>query len=187
MTKSHNNRAAYMREYYLKNKTRLMERRRNRYQQDAEYRAEYNRQRRARSLLQRTEEFVQSAQPTEEVVLVPTYKMKVVSPDRRSSAIVSMYTLREVALALGISKEKIVHWIYLEKLPEPKYRNANNWRLYTEYEVEFLKRGFARFKKKARLENYKFRMTRELSDYLNDKFRTLVGGVPSDVFESVED
>lgn len=173
----------YQRDYYAENKERIKKQRRNRYQNDDEYRAEFNRKRRLkRNRINMTESY-DSLYVEEEVTDVSfDCMMKVLSADQTKSCVCRMYTMNGVALQVRVNKDKLVHWVYLKKLPNAKYRNGSNWRLYTEYEVELLKRAFKHFRKKASLDNRKFTLTKEMTAYIFKKFDTLIGGIPEDKF-----
>lgn len=182
-------RQEYQREYYQRNKERILEQRK-RCSADPERRKKINKKRRASRRALEVVDKVQSldydATPPREVDM-PKYKMRILHPDRDKSCICTMYTLRELSIALNINQTKVQHWIYLDKLPHARYRDSRNWRLYTEYEVEIMKKAFFKFRKKATLENYKFRLTKELSEFVQNKFSELVGGVPLDQFVPHED
>ena len=93
-----------------------------------------------------------------------------------------MYTMSGTAQKIKVKKEKLIHWIYLEKLPNARYRNASNWRLFTEFEVEIMQKAFAKFRRKATQNNYRFKLDKELTDYINNKFADLIGGIPVESF-----
>ena len=177
------NRASYHRNYYAENKERILAQRRKRYKNDDDYRqASLAKRRRERHLLQK--EVYTSLEIKPEVEVKHDCIMKVLSADQTKSAIVKMYTPKGVAMKIGIEKSKFVHWVYLGKLPNANYRNERNWRLYTEYEVQILVRAFNKFKKKARLNNYRFRLSKEMTEYIQTKFTELVGGVPAEEFKN---
>ncbi|HZS70273.1 MAG TPA: MerR family DNA-binding transcriptional regulator [Candidatus Acidoferrum sp.] len=49
------------------------------------------------------------------------------------------YGTRQVAIALGVSKKTIYRWLERRLIPEPR-RTAAGYRLWTEQEVESLRR-----------------------------------------------
>ena len=111
-------------------------------------------------------------------------KMRVLHPkDNNLSAVVSMYTLGDTALALGVEKHKVDHWVYMKKLPQPRYRNKSNWRLYTEDELDIIKRYFLLYRRKFRNNNYTFRLTKEMSEKIQESCSKLVGGLLPTRFE----
>ena len=173
----------YQREYYAQNKERIKTQRRNRYQNDDEYRAEFNRKRRMKRNRKNMIESYDSLNVEEEVTDVSfDCMMKVLSADKTKSCVCKMYTMNGVALQVRVNKDKLVHWVYLKKIPNAKYRNGSNWRLYTEYEVDLLKRAFKHFRKKASLDNRKFTLTKEMTVYIFKRFDSLIGGIPEDKF-----
>lgn len=178
------NRSSYQRDYYLKNKERILSRRKKLYQNDDEYRNKVNKQRRT-ARLRKEQDSYQSA-PTlpknEEVEVEYNCMMKVLSADKTKSHICKMYTITAVAMKLKVDKKRLEHLIYLRKIPRALYRNANGWRMYTEYQMNILIRAFAKFRKQATLNNYKFRVTKGLCEYVHEKFDELVGGIPPKKF-----
>lgn len=173
----------YQREYYSKNKDRIKTQRKTRYQKDEEYRNAFNLKRRMSRHKKQLIDIYDSLDlaPVEDNVLHDCV-MKVLSTDQTQSCICKMYTMKGIALEVRVDKVKLVHWVYLERLPNANYRNGSNWRLYTEYEVQILKRAFAHFRKKANLENRKFTLTKEMSAYCFARFEELIGGIPEDQF-----
>tara|TARA_Y100001973_G_C5160008_1_gene312989 strand:- start:328 stop:891 length:564 start_codon:yes stop_codon:yes gene_type:complete len=183
------NRSGYMQEYYRKNKERILDQRKRRYASDDEYREKVNESRRLSRNIKSAPQIIQSAgvNTEEENMPVPT-KMRVLHPEDKSlSAIVSMYTLGDAALAIGVEKHKIDHWVYMKKLPQPRYRNKSNWRLYTEDELDIIKRFFIIYRRKFRNNNYTFRLTKELSNKINEACGKLVGGLLPVRFEEQSD
>lgn len=182
------NRSSYQREYYLKNKERILKRRQNLYTNSEEYRKKINRQRRT-ARLRKEQDSYQSAPSlpsNEEVEVEYNCIMKVLSADKTKSHVCKMYTITAVAMKLKLDKKRLEHLVYLRKVPRALYRNANGWRMYTEYQMEILVRAFAKFRKQATLNNYKFRVTKDLCDYIHAKFETLVGGIPAEKFTDEE-
>ena len=178
------NRSSYQREYYLKNKQRILSRRKKMYQNDENYRNKVNKQRRT-ARLRKEQDSYQSApslRTNEEVEVEYNCVMKVLSADKTKSHICKMYTITAVAMKLKLDKKRLEHLIYLRKVPRALYRNPKGWRMYTEYELALLIRAFGKFRQKATLNNYRFRVTQELVDYVEEKFSTLVGGIPEDKF-----
>lgn len=45
-----------------------------------------------------------------------------------------LYSTREVALKVGVSKETLLRWLRAHKIPEPD-RDRNGWRIFSEAEV----------------------------------------------------
>lgn len=181
-------RSSYQRDYYLKNKQRILNRRKKMYQNDEEYRKKINKQRRT-ARLRKEQDSYQSAPAlpkNEEVEVEYNCEMKVLSADREKSHICKMYTITAVAMKLRLDKKRLEHLIYLRKIPRALYRNANGWRMYTEYEMNILVKAFAKFRKQATLNNYKFRVTQDLCVYIRTKFDVLVGGIPADKFTNEE-
>ena len=179
------NRAGYMQDYYRKNKERILVQRQRRYNSDPEYRKKVNESRRLSRQIKLAPEIIQSAGVnTEEENMPVATKMRVLHPqDNTLSAVVSMYTMGDVALALGVEKHKIDHWVYMKKLPHPRYRNKSNWRLYTEDELDIIKRYFLLYRRKFRNNNYSFRLTKEMSEKIQDSCSLLVGGLLASRFE----
>jgi hypothetical protein len=171
------NKLKYNRAYYAKNKERIREQKKKRYQSDAEYRESLNlKRRKSRPLIDTT-----LVDGKEEEVAYDCV-MKVLSPDQTKSCVCKMYTMSGTAQKIKVKKEKLIHWIYLEKLPNARYRNASNWRLFTEFEVEIMQKAFAKFRRKATQNNYRFKLDKELTDYINNKFADLIGGIPVESF-----
>jgi len=187
-TKTPENKLKYNRNYYHKNKERIRQQKKNRYQSDADYRNKMNLQRRiarAKKALGNDYASLKINEPPEEVEVKEVKydcMMKVLSPDQTKSCVCKMYTMSGTAMKLKVDKTKLVHWIYLEYLPNARYRNSQNWRLFTEFEVEVLVKAFNLYRKKATLSNYKFKMTKDLTKHVNNKFDELIGGIPSDQF-----
>ena len=178
--KTSNNKLKYNREYYHKNKNRIKEQKKKRYKNDADYRDELNlKRRKARSVIDQNTNIIDET----EVEVAYDCVMKVLSPDESKSCICKMYTMSGTAQKMKINKEKLVHWIYLEKIPNARYRNPSNWRLFTEFEVEIMRKAFAKFRKKATINNYRFKLTKELTEYINQEFSSLVGGIPAEHFK----
>lgn len=46
------------------------------------------------------------------------------------------YSTKEAAEKLGISKNTLLHWLKNRRVPEPRLRDRNNWRLWTEQDLE---------------------------------------------------
>ena len=174
-----------MQDYYRKNKERILVQRQRRYNSDPEYRKKVNESRRLSRQIKLAPEIIQSAgDNTEEENMPVATKMRVLHPqDNTLSAVVSMYTMGDVALALGVEKHKIDHWVYMKKLPQPRYRNKSNWRLYTEDELDIIKRYFLLYRRKFRNNNYSFRLTKEMSEKIQDSCSLLVGGLLASRFE----
>jgi len=174
-------RKGYQREYYLKNKERILSHRKKRFQNDEEYRNRVNRQRRT-ARLRKEQDSYQSAPElpsNEEVEVEYNCMMKVLSADQTKGHVCKMYTITAVAMKLKLDKKRLEHLIYQRKIPRALYRNPQGWRVYTQYQVDILVRAFKRFRKQATLNNYKFRVTKELCQYVEEKFSNLVGGVPA--------
>jgi len=176
--KTSNNKLKYNREYYNKNKDRIREQKKKRYQNDADYRNELNLKRRKARGVSIESPIIDET----EVEVAYDCVMKVLSPDQTKSCVCKMYTMSGTAQKMRIKKEKLIHWIYLEKLPNARYRNDSNWRLFTEFEVEIMRKAFTKFRKKATVNNYRFKLTKELTDYINQEFTDLIGGIPADKF-----
>ena len=179
------NRSGYMQDYYRKNKERILGQRQRRYRSDPEYRKKVNESRRLSRQIKAAPEIIQSAGVnTEEEIMPVATKMRVLHPkDNKLSAVVSMYTLGDTALALGVEKHKVDHWVYMKKLPQPRYRNKSNWRLYTEDELDIIKRYFLLYRRKFRNNNYTFRLTKEMSEKIQESCSKLVGGLLPTRFE----
>lgn len=187
--KSPLNRGSYMQEYYRKNKARILSQRRNRYQKDQEYRESLNHSRRLSRQLQTEPVKVQSVdidtEQEKEIDVAHLCKMRVLNPnDKSQSAVVKMYSLSGTALALGIEKYKIESWLYNKKLPLPRYRNKQNWKLYTEDEVEILQKCFLYHRRQCQNNNYQFRLTKALREKIDNRFSVLVGGLNPERYEN---
>ena len=50
-----------------------------------------------------------------------------------------LYSTREVAQRVGVSKETLLRWLRAHKIPEPD-RDRNGWRIFSEAEVNDLLR-----------------------------------------------
>lgn len=183
LTEKKESRASYHRNYYAQNRDRILKQRQKRYTTDEDYRKNQLRKRRIERHLT-TGEHYGSLTTEEEVEKEVKHDciMKVLSADQTKHCIVKMYTPKGTAMKVGVDSKKLIHWIYKGNLPNARYRNESNWRLFTEYEVRILAAAFAKFRRKARLENYRFRLTKEMSTYIEQKFSELVGGVPADKF-----
>ena len=111
------NRSGYMQDYFRKNKERILGQRQRRYRSDPEYRKKVNESRRLSRQIKAAPEIIQSAGVnTEEEIMPVATKMRVLHPkDNNLRAVVSMYTLGDTALALGVEKHKVDHWVYMKK------------------------------------------------------------------------
>lgn len=184
-----NNRSGYMNSYYRKNKERILAQRKRRYQSDAEYRDRLNNQRRMSRRLNQEPQVYQSADVDEstdhkEIDMSLITKMRVLHPNDRSlSCVCDMHTIKSLAYSLNVEKRKIDAWLAQDKLPQPRYRNDRNWRLYTEYEVKAMESAFKKARKVAKLNNYAFRLTQEVRKNIEMKFSNFVGGIPEDQYE----
>ena len=182
-TKKVKTRATYQRVYYLSNKERIKNARSKRYQNDNEFRDRINLQRRKSRNLKNMDSYQSIGSiKEEEVDILEDCMMKVMSPNQSKSHICKMYSITGVAMRIRVDKKRLEHLIYQGKVPRARYRNIKGWRVYTEYELKILMRAFARFRKQATLNNYKFRFTKEMADYINLKFSKLVGGIPTDMY-----
>lgn len=185
-------RSDYMRDYYRQNKDRILNQRKRRYQNDGEYRDKLNNSRRRTRILINEPQIIQSAgidtEQEKEVEVAHLCLMRVLNPkDRAQSAVCKMYSIAGAALMAGVEKDKLIHWLYLGKLPQPLYRNDKNWRLYTEYEVAALKRIIKSHRLWCRANNYSFRMSQDLQEKIAKRFSQLVGGVEPDAYEVHDD
>ena len=188
-------RTKYMSDYYRQNKERILSQRKRRYQSDHTYRKHLNEKRRRDRLIKSQPDVYQNLEVdntppelTENQKLEFTTKMRVIHPsDPSRSCVCTMHTIKSLAFAINIDKKKLDVWLYKEKLPKARYRNSKNWRIYTEYEVEIFRLAFKKFKKKAKLNNYVFRLTKELQEYILDKFKKLEGGIPPEKYETTDD
>lgn len=184
-----NNRSSYMSSYYRKNKERILAQRKRRYQSDADYRDRLNEQRRMSRRLNQEPQVYQSADVDEstsnkEIDMTLITKMRVLHPtDRSLSCVCDMHTLKSLSYSLNVEKRKIDAWLAQDKLPQPRYRNDRNWRLYTEYEVKAMESVFKKARKEAKLNNYTFRLTQEVRKNIERKISSLVGGIPVDNYE----
>ena len=181
------NRATYMQEYYRHNKDRILAQRKRRYQNDEEYRDKRNQMRRKTRQVNNERMVIQSVDLDTEKEIIEEVShlcnMKVLHPqERHRFAVCRMFSLSNTAMALGVEKTKLDHWIYLKKIPEPRYRNKQNWRLYTEDEVLAMKNAFAWHRRHCRNNNYVFRLNKKLMDRIDEKFSKLVGGVKPERF-----
>jgi excisionase family DNA binding protein len=59
-----------------------------------------------------------------------------------------LYGTRQVAMALGVSKKTIYRWLERRLIPEPR-RTAAGYRLWTEQEVEALRRERIRRRRRS--------------------------------------
>ena len=185
-------RSDYMRDYYRENKQRILDQRKRRYQNDHEYREKLNNSRRKTRVLMSEPQKIQSVglntEEEREVEVAHLCLMRVLNPkDRGLSVVCKMYSMSGAALMCGVEKDKLLHWLYKDKLPQPRYRSASNWRLYTEYEVAILKRYFKMHRTWCRANNYAFRMNKDLSDKIQNKFDELLGGVDPKDYEAHND
>lgn len=185
-------RSEYMRDYYKENKQRILNQRKRRYQNDESYRDKLNESRRKSRVINSEPQVIQSVgintEEEQEVEVAHLCKMRVLNPhDRNQSAVCKMYSLSGAALLIGVEKEKLAHWLYMDRLPQPRYRNKNNWRLYTQYEVDVLKRYFTAHRRWCRANNYTFRLTQDLQDKITAKFDQLIGGVLASEYKGQED
>lgn len=183
------NRAGYMNSYYRKNKERILAQRKRRYRSDSDYRNRLNEQRRMSRRLNQEPQVYQSAEvdstpKIKESSLGLITKMRVIHPtDKSMSCVCNMHTLKSLSYSLNVDKRKIDAWLAQDKLPQPRYRNDRNWRLYTEFEVKAMESAFKKARKIAKLNNYTFRLTKEVRKDVQDRLSCFVGGVPVDHYE----
>jgi excisionase family DNA binding protein len=53
---------------------------------------------------------------------------------------ITYYRTSELCKLVGISKNTLLRWINSKKFADAKHRDRNGWRLFTEVEVEKVKR-----------------------------------------------
>lgn len=184
-------RSRYMNSYYRKNKERILAQRKRRYASDDSYRDKLNEQRRQGRRRKQEPEVYQSSEVNSEAerdgdkVMEFTSRMKVIHPyERGLSCICVMHTIKSTAFAVNVDKRKLEGWLAQSNVPRPRYRNHRNWRLYTEFEVKQMELCFKKYRKKAKLNNYVFRLTKEVKEDLENRFKNLVGGIPSESYEA---
>lgn len=184
-------RSSYMNSYYRKNKERILAQRKRRYESDDAYREKLNEQRRQGRRRKSEPEVYQSSaveSETEDRVdksMEFTSRMRVIHPhDRSKSCVCVMHTIKSTSFAINIDKRKLEGWLAQSSVPLPRYRNQRNWRLYTEYEVKQMELCFKKYRKKAKLNNYVFRLTKEVREDLHNRFKNFVGGIPPENYEA---
>lgn len=143
---------AYQKEYYRRNRERILEERRRRYREDEEYREKMRIRDRRVYWFKRAQERPRRKLPTlgfEDIRPLGHIRIKVTNPeDRRygKEVEVPVYGTAEIGRMLDRDGQTIRKWLKRGVLPEPHFRGwavdfttkGRNPRLYTEDEVRII-------------------------------------------------
>jgi hypothetical protein len=178
------NRSQYMKSYYEENRDKILERRKLRYANEAEYRKKINTQR--RNTRRRKQKLDNRYVNLGDSIRDEGEPMKIYNPERTHYAIVRMYTVGRVADLIGVPRTQFYSWLHKGRIPEANYVKANGWRLYTEYEMRVLKRIVRSAKISLSMKAYQFRMNQRLKEEIFTQLNALVGGVPASAFTETD-
>lgn len=123
----------YMREYYRKNKERIAEAKKRRYENDPEYREEIKQRRKMqyeKQKVARAKKKLKSGSPGN-----GPKEMNVLTESGRTVR-AKMFLRGQLAERMELSARTLQKWEVEGVLPECAYRTKAGWRLYTEDQVE---------------------------------------------------
>ncbi len=171
----------YMRDYYSKNKEKILARRKERYENDLVYRAKQNENRRKNAAKKR---YLKRANLGYVAYTEDRGKeMRIVSPCGTKSHVCKMYTLGMVADMAAIPKTQIYSWVNKKRIPMSNYTTPKGWRLYTSYEAKIISNFIKRKKNSCGQKGYQFRWEAAFSEELIEAVSHLIGGVPASKFK----
>ena len=169
----------YYKEYYEKNKERILNSRKVRYKNDKTYREKIKRDRQeTRKRFKKLEELKKKKmhiEAGEDLETLSGTKMKVSTPN--GEAVTYMFTLGQVADILNVRKQNFLNWILANKVPESIYRDHRNWRLYTHDQVSVMKTIFDKENAYCQRNSTKLRMNSDLSEKIKDSLDKLEYGL----------
>ena len=171
----------YMKDYYAKNKEKILARRKERYQNDVVYRAKVNENRRKNAAKRRA--IKRSSVTYEEYTEDRGKEMRIVSPCGTKSHVCKMYTLGMVADMSYTPKTQIYSWVNKKRIPMSSYTTPKGWRLYTAYEAKIISEFIKRKRISCGQKGYMFRWTKDFTEELFEAVSHLVGGVPANKFK----
>lgn len=178
--------SAYFRSYYLKNKEKILSRRKHRYQNDPEY----------REIIQRSKEISrlkenQSALLSENALAFNgtanpkvngnplanrAKQLKIKSPTL-GEAIVKFMTIGQLAEAVGISVATCRKWERMQLLPPSNYRNEGGHRLYSIDQVQIVTHTYQKHLKKFADRHEKWKLTEDFQKEIYEQWATLHMGI----------
>ena len=171
----------YMKDYYSKNKEKILARRKERYQNDPVYRAKVNENRRKNAAKKRAVK--RNSVSYEEYTIDRGKDMRIVSPCGTKSHVCKMYTLGMIADMSGIPKTQIYSWVNKKRIPMSHYTTPKGWRLYTAYEAKIISNFIKRKKQACAMRGYQFRWEKVFTEELVEAVSHLHGGIPASKFK----
>lgn len=129
------NEKKYFRQYYLDHKKEIAAKKKERYQNDPEYRAAIqDRNRKVRAFKKKKREEQKKKVEKKDPMKPKKFSVRIGGYERE----LSMYSSTQLAKMMGRSVQTIRLWERDEVLPKAIYRCNNNNRLYTEFQVKML-------------------------------------------------
>ena len=181
------NRSSYMREYYLKRQAEIKKQRKLRYDNDPEYKQQLiDRKKRDRQVkrMKRIQENTYRASK------IPVgRKMRLPSPfGDGESIVVKMFTINEFCEFTAVTRSQMIHWLNLQRIPPPNYRNSRGWKLYTEWEAKALRQLIYTEKKRLGRNGYSFKMSNDLSKQMFDLIDNhFIQGIPKNLKQQLNE
>jgi hypothetical protein len=182
--------SAYFRSYYLKNKEKILQRRKHRYLNDPDY----------REIIQRSKEFaklrnLEVSNNLESTTISPVAtgnplanrakKLKIKSPTL-GEAVVKFLTIGQLAEAIGIAVATCRKWERMNILPPSNYRNEGGHRLYSIDQAQLATDIYHKHLNKFADKCEKWRLTEDFQKELFDSWQSLHMGVNPNRFKHTD-
>jgi len=171
----------YMKTYYEENKQTILDRKKQRYANDPEYRDRIHKNKRKYRIRKKYLDNVQKGHVGS--VTTGGKEMKIVSPCGTKSHICKLFTIGQVAHHCAIPKTQLYSWVNKKRIPMSNYTTSAGWRLYTEYEMSILKKFVMKLKVNAGREYRTLRFSDIEQLEIHEKMEHLVGGVPPELYK----
>jgi len=170
--------ASYQRQYYLKNKERIAERKRQRYQNDSEYRKVIKKAREKHRSREKQDRKRRKKMPPK--AQRPGKRMRILVGSEK--VVVIMFSISQAAYRIGIALPTFRKWERKGVVPEAMYRSKAGQRLYTADQVAAVAGVYKEFKAKTQ----PWRLSEEFSKAVYDAWNALPGGVKPEEYDNEE-
>jgi hypothetical protein len=179
--------SAYFRSYYLKNKEKILERRKHRYSTDPDY----------REIIQKSKEFakLRNLEISTNLDINPVStgnplanrakKLKIKSPTL-GEAVVKFMTIGQLAEAVGVAVATCRKWERMNILPPSNYRNEGGHRLYSIDQVQIVSDVYRKHLNKFADKCEKWKLTEEFQKEIFEKWQSLHMGVNAERFKQTD-
>lgn len=173
-------RQTYMRSYYEDNKEKILQRRRDRYKTDPEFRERLCANR--RESMSRRRLLGGHAKPAPK----RSTGLEMVLSVQGKTVKVAMFNLSEVASKAAVTRNRLQIWANQDWFFAPSWRNTRGHKLYTQYETEIIVNLVSSYRSILTLRGYSFRVTKQMKEEFAALKKTMIQGVPISALKNAE-